>query len=119
MMAFVVAYSVIVGAAIRLRRRGLHLTMDTLAVALDLSRSGYSRLETGDTVPSIEQLRRIATALGTTAATLVIEASKIEDALFAAGVLAADDGAGTAPTLDVKAVLRAWKAWSAVQPGAP
>lgn len=55
-----------VGQAIRLLRSTLPkpLALEEMARAMDLSKSGWSRCETGDTVMTVEQLRRAAKVLG-------------------------------------------------------
>ena len=54
------------GRAIRSRRRALDLRLADVAEATELSHSFLSQVENGGARPSVESLRRIAAALGTT-----------------------------------------------------
>jgi transcriptional regulator with XRE-family HTH domain len=57
-------YGQIVGQVIRGRRELQGITLAAMSQSMDLSPSGWSRVETGDTAMSITQLRRAARRLG-------------------------------------------------------
>ena len=61
----------ILGATVRRRRRSLGLTLESVGRRTQLSKSFLSQLESGRTNPTLDTLTRIATALGSTPATLL------------------------------------------------
>lgn len=59
-----------IGAAIRLERRLLGLTLDELAMATEISRQSLTRYELGKTLPSRRAVQVICNALGISPARL-------------------------------------------------
>lgn len=58
------------GLAIRERRAARRIKQAALALDIGLTQSQVSRIETGGSVPSLTQMRRIAQALGCSVADL-------------------------------------------------
>lgn len=52
-----------VGRAVRYLRETKGIDLETMAKSMGMSKSGWSRLETGDSVMTVEQLRRAAVVL--------------------------------------------------------
>jgi len=67
----VIQYHAIVGRVIRLQREAHGIKLREFAKKMKLGISGWSRVETGDTVMTIEQLKRAADALGIQSAVIV------------------------------------------------
>jgi transcriptional regulator with XRE-family HTH domain len=63
-----------IGLAIRRARELSGLRQDGLAYLIGCPRSYICKIENGKSVPQLEQIRRIAEALGTTASMLVRDA---------------------------------------------
>ena len=82
----VVPYSVLVGKIILGRRKSLAMDQTQLATALGLSQSAYSRLESGDSIFSVSQLRTAAQVLQCSPNQILGEADKLEKRLTAEGV---------------------------------
>jgi len=83
----VVPYSVVIGRVLQQRRNQLGLQQDDLAAALGITQSAYSRLESGDTVLSLMQLRIAAAALYTSAGAILAAADQYADYLERLGAL--------------------------------
>lgn len=81
----------VLGQVLVLRRRSKKATQHTLANALDLSQSAYSRLERGEAAFNVPQLRRTAAALGTSVSKLFEEAEKGAAGLAKDGVEILED----------------------------
>jgi transcriptional regulator with XRE-family HTH domain len=82
----VVPYSALIGGVVQNQRKFLNLQQGDVAQQLGLSQSAYSRIESGDTVMSVTQLRQIATLLRTTAQRLLDQADTIAAQLYSQGV---------------------------------
>ncbi|WP_081073477.1 helix-turn-helix domain-containing protein [Burkholderia stagnalis] len=82
----VVSYSALVGKLLVQRREQIGLKQGELAAALGLSQSAYSRLESGESVLNISQLRRVCGLLHTTSAEVLQEADAYEARLISEGV---------------------------------
>ncbi|MFC1416227.1 helix-turn-helix domain-containing protein [Streptacidiphilus cavernicola] len=61
----------LLGLAVRRRRRGLGLTLESVGRRTRLSKSFLSQLESGRTNPTLDTLTRIAAALGSSPASLL------------------------------------------------
>ncbi len=85
------------GRTIRHRRRDAGRTLVELAAATGLSHPFLSQVETGRAQPSIESLRRIADALGTTPQALFADAPATGARLVRSADAATLDVAGAAP----------------------
>ena len=84
-------YSQLLGQVVLQQRKARGLTQAQLAEHLQLTQSGYSRLERGDTHFTAPQLRRTAEALGVTPAALLKVADDAARRLAAQGVTVLDD----------------------------
>lgn len=82
----VVPYPVLVGQIIQARRNEMGLNQNQLANAIGLSRSAYSRIESGDTSMTLSQLRPVARSLGLAPSQLLAEADSYAHQLEASGV---------------------------------
>ena len=82
----VVPYPVLVGQIIQARRNQMGLHQNQIANAIGLSRSAYSRIESGDTSMTLSQLRPVARALGLAPSQLLTEADNYARRLEANGV---------------------------------
>lgn len=69
----------------------LNLHQNAIAGVLGITQSAYSRLESGDTVLSLLQLRMAASALHTTAAQILTEADQFAAFLQLQGVQISDE----------------------------
>lgn len=101
-----------------------------MATCLKLSTSGWSRLESGDTIMSLTQLRKAATRLGVPPSAIVHQADVLADQLEATGTRVLDDkpdelgdwfggGAGILAVIAGAAVAGAALAASAETPSKP
>jgi len=72
------------GAWLKAQRSARSLSQKALAEALELSASHLSRIESGDKVPSLDMVDRLAAAWGLDATTLALRAGHVPDALLAA-----------------------------------
>jgi transcriptional regulator with XRE-family HTH domain len=66
-----IPYYAIVGRVVRLQREARGLKLREFSKRMALGISGRSRVETGDTVMTLEQLKKAADALGVTPAVIV------------------------------------------------
>lgn len=82
----VVAYPALVGRLLVQRREQLGLKQGALAEAIGLSQSAYSRLESGDSVLNLSQLRNVCSHLGLSPAQLLHAADRYEAQLRRQGV---------------------------------
>lgn len=87
----VVPYSVIVGRVLQHRRMQLGLQQSDLASALRITQSAYSRLESGDIVLSLTQLRIAAAVLRTSGAEILASADGYAFYLQGQGVQITDE----------------------------
>ncbi len=87
----VVPYAVVVGRVLQQRRVQLGLQQNDLAAVLGITQSAYSRLESGDTVLSLSQLRIASAALHMPAATILAHADQYADYLQRQGVTITDE----------------------------
>jgi transcriptional regulator with XRE-family HTH domain len=67
-------YSTVVGRFLRLERECKKTSLSEIAKALGYSTSGWSRVETGETPISVDQLKRACDVLKTTPHALIEEA---------------------------------------------
>jgi transcriptional regulator with XRE-family HTH domain len=74
----VVAYPSLIGKVILQRRELCGTTQAAVAEALGLSQSAYSRLESGDSVINVSQLRSIAQVIGEQPSDLLKRADRYE-----------------------------------------
>lgn len=82
----VVAYPALVGRLLVYRREELGLKQGALAEAIGLSQSAYSRLESGDSVLNLSQLRNVCSRLGLSPAQILHTADQYEAQLRRQGV---------------------------------
>lgn len=86
------SYIQIVGQVVRGRRELKGIPLLAMAKAADLSTvSGWSRVETGDTMMTLAQLRKAARALGVEPWRLVQQADNIAAQLEASGMTVHDE----------------------------
>jgi transcriptional regulator with XRE-family HTH domain len=81
----VVAYPVLVGQVIAHLREQRGIKQGDAAIAVGLSQSAYSRLEKGESVFSLSQLRTVAQFLGMQPSELLFTADSYEHMLRAQG----------------------------------
>lgn len=81
-----VPYSALIGQLLKAYRVRGGVHQETLAVALGLSQSAYSRLESGDTNITAWQLRVCAAQLGLVPSRILAEVEAYEGSLRAQGV---------------------------------
>ncbi|MEI9996786.1 MAG: helix-turn-helix transcriptional regulator [Rhizomicrobium sp.] len=86
----IVPYPVLVGQIIQSHRDQLGLHQSQIATAIGLSRSAYSRIESGDTSMTLSQLRPVARSLGLAPSQLLAEADNYASQLEASGVSVPD-----------------------------
>lgn len=79
-------YSALLGQVIKHQRIAAGIDQAHMAAQLGLSQSAYSRLETGDTVMNVWQLRLCCDGLGVPAALLMAEVQRHEDQLRTRGI---------------------------------
>ena len=72
-----VLYRALVGQAVAGRRARLKLQQKDLADALGITQASWSRLETGQSAFSVEQLSQASAALGTSAGEILAEADRV------------------------------------------
>jgi transcriptional regulator with XRE-family HTH domain len=82
----IVTYPALVGKLLAQRREQLGLKQGALAEALGISQSAYSRLEAGESVLNLTQLRNVCTQLGVTPAQVLQAADQYEMLLRQQGV---------------------------------
>lgn len=82
----IVTYPALVGKLLAQRRDQIGLKQGELAEALGLSQSAYSRLESGESVLNLTQLRNVCTHLGITPAQVLQAADQYEALLRRQGV---------------------------------
>jgi transcriptional regulator with XRE-family HTH domain len=86
----ILPYPVLVGQIVQAHRNRLGLHQSQVASAMGLSRSAYSRIETGDTSMSLSQLRPLARSLGFASSQLLAEVDNYANQLEAGGVSVPD-----------------------------
>ncbi len=79
-------YAAVLGRVLAHRREQSGLEQRDLAAALGLGQSAWSRIERGDSVINVEQLRTAAKTLGLPSSSLLQEADEAADALAARDV---------------------------------
>lgn len=84
------SYPAIVGAAIRSRRARQDVSLEAMAKHVGMTRSGWSRVESGSTTITATHLRRVACRLGCEPGNLVQDADAMATRLLAAGVVVLD-----------------------------
>ncbi len=82
----VVPYTSIVGKLLQQQREARGILQTTVAEAVGLSQSAYSRLEKGESAMSITQLRQISQVIGAQPNSILAEAEKHATALKRRGV---------------------------------
>src|ERR1043165_1846581 len=80
-----IPYPSLVGQVIKQARLAKGIQQSELAEILGLSQSAYSRLESGDSVMNVWQLRQLALTVGTTPSALLAEVERPEAQLAAGG----------------------------------
>jgi len=100
-----VYYGQIVGIVIRGRRQMEGIDLIAMATRVGCSASGWSRVETGDTAPTVVHLKKAARALGVMPALLLMHADEIVDNLIKGGVVVENDRPRDAPVLTGSALL--------------
>lgn len=73
-----VPYASLVGQVIKQARQAHGVQQTDLATTLGMTQSAYSRLESGDSVMNIWQLRQCALRIGLSPATLLAEVERME-----------------------------------------
>lgn len=79
-------YPAIVGRVLASTREVFPLEQSELAARLGINQSTWSRIERGETALTVEQLAKAATALGTTAGRILIDADNAVEGLREQGV---------------------------------
>ncbi len=82
----VVTYPALVGKVLAYHRDACGITQSSMAAALGVSQSAYSRLEAGGSVLNISQLRQIAEKISMPPQAILQAASRYEIQLRAQGV---------------------------------
>jgi transcriptional regulator with XRE-family HTH domain len=82
----IVAYPTLIGRILAQKREAQGIKQGDLANRLGLSQSAYSRLEAGDSILNVAQLRNIANQLGLTPSQVIELADKYETQLRGQGV---------------------------------
>lgn len=82
----IVPYSALIGGVVQNQRKLLSLQQGDVAQQLGLSQSAYSRIESGDTIMSVTQLRQIAALFRTNAQRILDQADIIAMQLHSQGV---------------------------------
>lgn len=82
----VVAYPALVGKLLVRRREQLGMKQGDVAASIGLSQPAYSRLESGDSVLNLTQLRKVCATLGVSPAQLLHAADDYEQRLRQQGV---------------------------------
>ncbi len=82
----VVAYPALVGKMLVIRREQLGLKQGDVAAAIGLSQPAYSRLESGDSILNITQLRKVCAHLKLSPAQVLQAADDFEQRLVRQGV---------------------------------
>lgn len=82
----IITYGAIVGRVIENDRRGAGVDQGTIAKALRISQSAYSRLEQGQSAMTLAQLRTVAEVLGRTPGDILREADALTSRLRSQGV---------------------------------
>ena len=91
-------YNALIGQIIQRRRKQFSLDQSALANGLGISQPAYSRLESGNNVISLIQLRKIASILKTHSFEILHEAEKLEYELQKQGVsIIVERDAGISP----------------------
>ena len=74
-----IPYYAIVGRVMRLQREARGIKLREFANAMGIGVTGWSRVETGDTVMTLQQLKRAADALAMTPTVIVQIAETIKE----------------------------------------
>ena len=82
----ILPYPVLVGQVIQARRNQMGLHQSQVADAIGLSRSAYSRIESGDTSMTLSQLRPVARVFGLAPGQILAEADRYAAQLEVSGV---------------------------------
>ena len=82
----VVAYPALIGKLLVQRREEIGFKQGQVAAALGMSQSAYSRLESGESVLNLSQLRNICAELRTSPAQVLRDADEYERLLRSQGV---------------------------------
>lgn len=88
-----IPYRAVVGQVIIAHRRLMQMEQKELAARMGVNPANLSRLETGQAIPTVEQLAVIARVLGTTAGTLLTQADEWAARLEASGYVVARSAA--------------------------
>ena len=72
------SYAGIVGGLVRLYRQTNSIDLPTMAAAMGMSASGWSRVETGDTTMTVVQLRKAAAFLKVDGSHILRQADEVE-----------------------------------------
>lgn len=83
----VIPYSTLVGKVIEVRRSAKQLTQATMASALEIGQSAYSRLEAGQAAMTLPQLSKIAGILGEEPNAILAEVDRLARDLKMRGVM--------------------------------
>lgn len=81
-----ITYPTLVGQVILKHRKSLGIDQSAMAQALGITQPAYSRLEQGNSVLSITQLRTIAHVLKFKPGSLMREVDQLEDRMISEGV---------------------------------
>jgi len=100
-------YAQVIGQVVRATRAVRRIELATLATALEMSSSGWSRVETGESVMTVSQLRRAATALEVEPWALVQQADALCIQLAQRGIIVNDKrpAVGARVALSAAAIL--------------
>lgn len=82
----VIPYGAIVGRVIENHRKGAGVDQETLAKALGISQSAYSRLEQGQSAMTLAQLRSVAGSLAMAPGDILHETDHLASRLHSQGV---------------------------------
>ena len=104
-----ISYATLVGRIVEHHRTQARIHQETMAQALGISQSAYSRLEQGQSAMSVTQLRKIADKLGTTPDFLLHHTAQYANQLRVQGVTITDEkqesAAGVLIALGILAAL--------------
>lgn len=84
-------YGALIGQVVLQHRKAARLDQATLAQALGISQSAYSRLEKGESAMTLPQLRALAMRLGSSPGQLTLEADRLEARLRLSGVTISEE----------------------------
>lgn len=86
MPAAVLPYNALVGQILQRRREALGKSQGEVALAIGLTQSAFSRVESGQTALTVSHLRSLSIALKTTPESILSEADVLVKQLVAKGV---------------------------------